>query len=78
MISASRVYFCNQFWGAKYYAEILVNPSLAEYDMPLANNVDPDQLASEEANRSGSALFVIKYVNCYQKPGSSNPICWKL
>ena len=29
----------------------------------LANSVDPDQLASEEANWSGSALFVIKYVN---------------
>ena len=26
----------------------------------LANSVDPDQLASEEANWSGSALFVIK------------------
>ena len=26
----------------------------------LANSVDPDQLASEEANSSGSALFVIK------------------
>ena len=24
------------------------NPSLAEHDMPLANNVDPDQLASEK------------------------------
>ena len=23
------------------------NPSLAEHDMPLANSVDPDQLASE-------------------------------
>ena len=32
----------------------------------LANSVDPDQLASEEANWSGSALFVIKYVNFYQ------------
>ena len=29
----------------------------------LANSVDPDQLASEEANWSGSALFAIKYVN---------------
>ena len=29
----------------------------------FANSVDPDQLASE-ANWSGSALFVIKYVNC--------------
>ena len=36
----------------------------------LANSVDPDQLASEEASWSGSALFVIKYVNFYQKPGS--------
>ena len=38
----------------------------------LANSVDPDQLASEEA------LFVIKYVNFYQKPRSSNLIGWKL
>ena len=44
----------------------------------LANSVDPDQLASKEANWSGSALFVIKYVNFYQKPGSSNLIGWKL
>ena len=44
----------------------------------LANSIDPDQLASEEANRSGSALFVIKYVNIYQKSGSSNQIGWKL
>ena len=29
----------------------------------LANSVDPDELVSEEANWSGSALFVIKYVN---------------
>ena len=43
----------------------------------LANRADPDQLASEEANWSGSALFVIKYVNFYQKPGSSNLIGWK-
>ena len=32
---------------------------------------------SEEANWSGSALFVIKYVNFYQKSGSSNLIGWK-
>ena len=38
----------------------------------LANSVDPDQLASSEAN--WSALFVIKYVIVYQKPGSSNLI----
>ena len=44
----------------------------------LANSVDPDQLASEEANWSGSALFVIKYVNFYQKSGSNNLIGWKL
>ena len=40
----------------------------------FANSVDPDQLASEEANWSGSALFTIKYVNLYQQPGSSNLI----
>ena len=44
----------------------------------LANNVDPDLLASEEANWSGSALSVISYVNFYQKPGSSNLVNWKL
>ena len=44
----------------------------------LANSVDPDQLASQEANWSGSALFVIKYVNFYQKHRSNNLICWKL
>ena len=44
----------------------------------LVNSVDPDQLASEEANWSGSALFVIEYVNFYQKPWLSNLIGWKL
>ena len=29
----------------------------------FAKSVDPDQLASEEANWSGSALLAIKYVN---------------
>ena len=43
----------------------------------LANSVDPDQLASEEANWSGPALFVIKYVNYYPKPESSYLIGWK-
>ena len=42
----------------------------------LANSVDPDQLASEEANWSGSALFAIKWVNLYQQSGSSNLIGW--
>ena len=35
-------------------------------------------MASEEAIWSGSALLVIKYVNLYQKPGSSNLFGWKL
>ena len=46
------------------------NPIPAEpgYTLPLSeNSVDSDQLASEEANWSGSTLFVIKYVNlCLQ------------
>ena len=33
---------------------------------------------SEEANRSDSALFAIKYVNLYKQSGSSNLIGWKL
>ena len=37
--------------------------------------LDPDQLASDW---SGSALFVIYYVNLYQQPGSSNLTGWKL
>ena len=44
----------------------------------LANSVDPDQLASEEANWSGSALFVVKFVNMHQQPRSNNLIGWKL
>ena len=43
-----------------------------------ANSVDPDQLASEEANWSGSALFVNKYVYLYQQSESSSLIGWKL
>ena len=38
----------------------------------FANSVDPDQLA--EANWSGSALFVLQYVNLYQKSRLSNLI----
>ena len=40
--------------------------------------VDTDQWASEEANWSGPALFVIEYVNLYQQPGPNNLIGWKL
>ena len=44
----------------------------------FTNRADPDQLAFEEANWSGSALFAIKYVNLYKQSGSSNLIGWKL
>ena len=44
----------------------------------FANSVDPDQLASKEANWSGSALFVIKYLNLYEQLGSSYLNGWKL
>ena len=44
----------------------------------LANSVDLDQLASEEANWSGSALFAIQYLNLYEQLGSSNTIGCKL
>ena len=49
---------------------ISLNLSLAEHDMSC--------LSKQCRNRSGSALFVIKYVNFYQNPGSSNLIGWKL
>ena len=44
---------------------VLINPCPTEpgYTLPLQQTVDPDQLASQEANKSGSALFAIKYVN---------------
>ena len=38
---------------------VLLNPDITCF----ANSEEPDQLASEEANWSGSALFAIKYVN---------------
>ena len=37
-------------------------PAEPGYTLPM-QTVDPDQLASEEANWSGSALFAIKYLN---------------
>ena len=71
----------------KYYPEckalrhynLRINPFHAKHDIPcLSKQCDPDQLASEEANWSGSALFAIKYVNLYQQTVSSNLIGWKL
>ena len=35
-------------------------------------------LASDEANWSGSTLFVIQYMNLYQQTGLSNLIGWQL
>ena len=43
----------------------------------IPNSVDPDQLASEETNWSGSTSFGIKYFNLYQQSESSNLIGWK-
>ena len=52
-------------WKQKQFDHVFhiyaVNPSLAEHEMSF-----------KKANWSGSALFVIKYVNFYQKPGLSN------
>ena len=43
---------------------VLINSSCWTRIYPaFANSLDPDQLASEEANWSGSTLFAIKYVN---------------
>ena len=40
--------------------------------------INPCLAQPEEANWSGSVLFVIQYVNLYQQTGSSNLIGWKL
>ena len=53
---------------------VLLNLDMAAF----SNSVDPDQMASSEANWSGSALFAIKCVNLYQQPGSSNLIGLKI
>ena len=47
------VFFFSIFFILREYegTHYTVNPSLAEHDMPvLANSIDPDQLASGEAN----------------------------
>ena len=69
----------DKFWSLYLLFKYMLTLLLLSMTCPvLANSVDPDQLASEEANWSGSALFVIKYVNFYQTPGSNNLIGWKL
>ena len=55
------------------FGRLNLGPADPRYTLPL-QSVDPDQLASDEANRSGSALFVIENMNLYQQPGSSNLI----
>ena len=66
-----------QHWNSSdnSQAKLQLNPSLAEHDMPCLSK---QCRSRSEANWSGSALFVIKYVNFYQKPGSSNLIGWEL
>ena len=69
--------------ATNFAVNLILNPKsilvLLNLDMPsFAYSVDPDQLASEEANGSGSALFVIKYVNLYQRARSTDLIGWKL
>ena len=65
--------------GNQLMEVILINPCPAEPRYAaFANSIDSDQLASTKANWSGSALFVINYVNLYQQSESSNLIGWKL
>ena len=87
-----QIYISTYIWGAlkknsgKYEEHLKSNGNndrlltlvLLNPDIPcLANSVNPDQLASEEANWSGSALFAIQFVNLYQQSGSSILIGWK-
>ena len=49
-------------WTTKWQLWLVATLVLLNRDIPaFANSVDPDQLASSEANWSGSALFVMKY-----------------
>ena len=64
------VVFCNIYSACLFLSLLLLNTTCPV----LANSVDPDQMASEEANWSRSALVVIEYVNFCQKLGSSNLI----
>ena len=52
-------------WFYLTLEDFMPNPCPAEPGCTLifTNSVDPDQLASEEANWSVSALFAIKYMN---------------
>ena len=58
----------------------MLNPGPAEpwIHPAFANSVDPEQMASEKASWSGSALFVIKYVNLYQQLEPNNLMGWQL
>ena len=74
--SVSALFISKFFHSCRIYLEIYVWSWECVLTLPLlnmtcpviANSLDPDQLASEEANWSGSKLFVIRYVNFYQKP----------
>ena len=50
-------------WYVSYHALHIVICIVSLGVTALANCVDPDQLASSEANWSGSALFAIEHVN---------------
>ena len=53
----------------KYGQHMALTFVLLNHDIypAFANSVDPDQLASSEANWSGSSLFDIQYVSLYQE-----------
>ena len=64
--------------SAEFVQRVLTLVLLKPEYLAFANSVDPDQLASEKANWSGSALFAIQYVNLYQQSGLNNMIGWQL
>ena len=66
-------FYCDPLFckGTPMLTLVLLNPA-------FANSVNPDQLASEEANWSGSALFALSMWIHIIQSGSSNLIGWKL
>ena len=65
------------FWGKKKYHQFVV--CWISPDMPcVCKQCRSRSVSFWRSNWSGSALFVIQYLNSYQQPGSSNLIGWKL
>ena len=58
--------FLDKFCASFELSLVLLN-QVPQICPAFVNSLDPDHLAFEKANWSGSALFVTKYKNLYQQ-----------